>query len=249
MVYASITDQLEHGFSVFADWVPRLVGALVILIIGYLIAKLVARLIEAALGKVGFDRTVHQGTGGTWTERAVPRPGHVVGRLAFWLIMLGAISIAASVLGIDAVEAFVARIWAYMPNVIAALLIFLIAGAIAAAISRFAQRTLGETATGRIVSSVAPVLVMAVAVFMILDVLNIAGTIVTITYASLMGAVALGMALAFGLGGRGVAERMLEDAYQKGQRGREQMKRDMEHARAHRTDGRAETTITAPPTR
>src|SRR5215213_2040717 len=189
MVYASITDQLEHGFSVFADWVPSLVGALVVLIIGYLIAKLVARRIEAALGKAGFDRTVHQGTGGTWTERAVPRPGHLVGRIAFWLILLGAISIAASVLG------------------------------------------------------------MAVAVFMILDVLNIAGTIVTITYASLMGAVALGMALAFGLGGRGVAERMLEDAYQRGQRGRDQMKRDMEYARARRTDGRAETTITAPPTR
>jgi hypothetical protein len=58
--------------------------------------------------------------------------------------------------------------------------------------------------------------VMAIAVFMILNQLQIATDIVTITYAALMGAVALGMALAFGLGGREVASRMLEDAYRRG---------------------------------
>lgn len=62
-------------------------------------------------------------------------------------------------------------------------------------------------------STVVPTLIMAVAGFMILDQLEIAETIVTITYASLLGAIALGMALAFGLGGRDVAARMLEGAY------------------------------------
>ena len=63
----------------------------------------------------------------------------------------------------------------------------------------------------------APVLVMAIAAFMILDQLNIATNIVVITYAAIVGAVALGMALAFGLGGRDVAGRILESAYTKGQ--------------------------------
>jgi len=63
---------------------------------------------------------------------------------------------------------------------------------------------------------------MAIAGFMILNQLKIASDIVTITYAALMGAVALGMALAFGLGGRDVASRVLEDAYRRGrdERGR-----------------------------
>ncbi len=67
--------------------------------------------------------------------------------------------------------------------------------------------------TGKLAATALPVLVMAIAVFMILNQLRIATDIVTITYAALLGAVALGMALAFGLGGRDVASRMLEDAY------------------------------------
>ena len=69
-----------------------------------------------------------------------------------------------------------------------------------------------------------PALVIAIAVFMILNQLRIATEIVTITYAAVLGALALGMALAFGLGGRDVASRMLEDAYQ---RGREERARIM----------------------
>ena len=66
-------------------------------------------------------------------------------------------------------------------------------------------------------TTAAPALVMGIAVFMVLNQLRIATDIVTITYAALMGAVALGAALAFGLGGRDVASRMLEEAYRRGQ--------------------------------
>ena len=75
---------------------------------------------------------------------------------------------------------------------------------------------LGDTPTGKLVATALPVLSMAIAVFMILNQLKIATDIVVITYAALMGAVALGMALAFGLGGSDVASRMLEDAYRSG---------------------------------
>ena len=81
------------------------------------------------------------------------------------------------------------------------------------------------------IATVVPILIMAVAGFMILDQLQIAETIVTITYASLLGAVAFGMALAFGLGGREVAARMLEGAYQVGQQNREQIKQDLQQGR------------------
>ena len=87
---------------------------------------------------------------------------------------------------------------------------------------------MGETPTGRIVKTVAPVLVMAIAFFMILDQLEIAPTIVTITYAALIGAIALAMAIAFGLGGRDVAGRLLESAYAKGEDVKDDVKRDLD---------------------
>ena len=100
---------------------------------------------------------------------------------------------------------FLAAIYAYLPKVVAALLIFIVAGLIATAVGALVARTMGDTPTGKIVGTVVPVLVMAIAVFMILDQLEIAPQIVTITYAALMGSLGLGLALAFGLGGRQAA--------------------------------------------
>jgi Conserved TM helix len=152
----------------------------------------------------------------------------VIGTLAYWFIFLGALAIAVSQLGIPALNNFIASIGAYLPNVIAAILIFVVAGAIAAAIGGLVARTMGDTPTGKVVGSVVPVLVMAIATFMILNQLRIAPEIVTITYAALIGGVFLAMALAFGLGGREVAGQMLGDAYSKGQEQRGQVKRDMQ---------------------
>jgi hypothetical protein len=146
----------------------------------------------------------------------------------FWALFLGAVSLAVTALGIDALTEFVAAVFAYLPNVIAAILIFIVAGAVAAGVATLAQRFMGDTGLGKIVSTVAPILVMTIATFMILDQLKIAEDIVVITYAALLGAVALGSALAFGLGGREVAGQLLASAYQKGQENKEQFKRDLD---------------------
>jgi hypothetical protein len=91
-----------------------------------------------------------------------------------------------------------------------------LAVAIAAAVAGLVSRTLANTATGTIAATAALVLIMGIAVFMILNQLNIASAIVEITYAALLGSVALGLALAFWLGGRDVAARLLDDAYPSG---------------------------------
>ena len=228
MIVASISDKVENAFAVFFNWLPALVGALVVLIVGYFVAKLVGGILTRVLQRAGLDRTLHSGQGGQFVRRVAPSPSGLLGRVAFWAIFLGAISLAASVLGIAALTAFVGAIWAYLPNVIAAVLIFLVAGAVSAAVAGLVGRTMGDTPTGKIVSTAAPVLIMAIATFMILNQLKIAPEIVTITYAALLGSVALGAALAFGLGGREVAARMLEGAYQAGQQNKEQVKRDLD---------------------
>jgi hypothetical protein len=225
MLYADVGDSVQRGFDEFATWVPRLVAFLAILIVGYFVAKIVAGLVRRLLERVGFDRMLHSGTAGAWIARVTSRPSDLLGTIAFWVLFVGAISIALDALGIEAVDSFVAAVWGYVPNVIAALLIFLAAGAIAAGVAALLARTMGDTTTGRLVGTAAPILIMAIAGFMILDQLMIAEEIVTITYAALMGAIALGMALAFGLGGREVAAEMLRGAYE-GRR--EEVKRDLQ---------------------
>jgi Conserved TM helix len=225
MLYADVGDSVQRGFDEFATWVPRFVAFLAILIVGYFVAKIVARLVTKLLERVGFDRALHSGTAGTWIARVTSRPSELLGTIAFWVLFVGAISIALDALGIEAVDSFVAAVWGYVPNVIAAILIFLAAGAIAAGVAALVARTMGDTSTGRIVGTAAPILIMAIAGFMILDQLMIAEQIVTITYAALMGAIALGMALAFGLGGREVAAEMLRGAYE-GRR--DEVRRDLQ---------------------
>jgi hypothetical protein len=179
------------------------------------------------LQKAGLDRTLQSGQAGQWIHKVTTSPSKLFGRITFWALFLGAFSLAASALGIQALEDFIANIYAYLPNVIAAFLIFLVAGLVAGAVTGIVTRTMGDTTTGKVIATVAPVLIMAIAGFMILDQLKIAPAIVTITYAALIGSVALGMALAFGLGGREVASRMLEDAYQKGQESKGRVKQDL----------------------
>ena len=228
MMLFSISDSVQRAFTVFFEWIPRLAGALLVLVIGYFVAKIVAKLLFKVLQRAGLDRTLHSGQGGNFVQRVTDSPSRLLGRIAFWAIFLGAISLAASVLGIAALTGFVAAIWAYIPNVIAALAIFLVAGAISAAVAGLVSRTMGDTPLGKIVATAVPIVVMSIATFMILEQLKIATQIVTITYAAIWGAIALGSALGFGLGGRDVAARRLEGAYDAGQRNKAQFRRDLD---------------------
>jgi hypothetical protein len=256
----TVGDDLRDGFTAIFAFIPELIAALLILVLGYFVAKIVGGLLTRGLRRVGVDRTATSGQGGRWVAKVTSSPSWLIGRIAFWALFIGAISLAVTALGINALTDFVGEIFAYLPNVIAALLIFLVAGAIAGAVAALVTRTMGDTPTGKVVASVVPILIMAIAGFMILDQLRIAETIVTITYAALIGAIALGCALAFGLGGRDVAARMLEGAYQKGQeskdqvrqdirKGREQAKQDLETARQAADDGVEGDTVSGPPRR
>ena len=222
-----VADSLQRGLDQFVAFLPRLIGFLVILLIGWLIARIVKALIVKALQGVGIDGALSSGAAGPFVARALPgaRPSEAIGTIAFWFLFLGAFAIAVSQLGIQALDNFVQSIVAYLPNVVVAILIFVLAGAVAAAAGRLITGALGDTPTGRIAAAAVPVLIMGVATFMILEQLRIAPAIVEITYVALLGSVALGMAIAFGLGGRDVAGRMLEEAYRHGRVRRDEVRR------------------------
>jgi hypothetical protein len=228
MLIASVhlADSLQRGLDDLVGFLPRLIGFLVILLIGWLIARAVKALLVKALRGVGIDRALTSGPAGPHVAQAMPgaRPSEAIGVVAFWFLFLGAFAIAVSQLGIQALDNFVQSIVAYLPNVVVAILIFVLAGAIAAAASRLIAGAFGDTATGRVAGTAVPVLIMAVATFMILDQLQIAPAIVRITYIALLGSAALGMAIAFGLGGRDVAGRMLDEAYRSGRERRAEVR-------------------------
>jgi Conserved TM helix len=236
MLAASIGSTVTRAFAVFFAWLPALVGAIAVLVIGYFVAKLVAKLVYRGTHRAGLDRTLHNGPGGNVVGKVTSSPSRLLGTIAFWAIFLSAISLAASVLHIKALTAFVGAIWGYLPNVIAALAIFIVAGLIATAVAALAARVMGNTGIGRVVATGVPILVMTIATFMILDQLKIAHNIVLITYAALLGAIALGSALAFGLGGRDVAARMLEGAYSNVQENKGQWRDDLDQGMSRARD-------------
>jgi len=223
-----VGNSLQRGLDNLIGFLPNLIGFLIILAIGYIIARVVKGVVTRLLEKIGADRAMHTGSTGEYVNRVAPgfKPSSVVGWIVFWFLFLGALAIAVSQLGIAALNNFVTAIGAYLPNVLAAVVIFVVAVAVSGLVGGFVARTMGDTPTGKVVGSVVPVLIMAIGTFMVLDQLKIASQIVTITYAALLGGIFLAMALAFGLGGRDVAGRMLEEAYDRGRENRGRFKRD-----------------------
>ena len=236
-----VGDSLQRGLDNLIGFLPNLIGFLIILAIGYIIARVVKSVVTKLLEKVGADRAMHTGSTGEYVNRVAPgfKPSGVVGTIAFWFLFLGALAIAVSQLGIAALDNFVVAIGAYLPNLVAAVLIFVVAVALSGAVGGLVARTMGDTPTGKVVGSVVPVLIMAIGIFMVLDQLQIAPQIVTITYAALLGGIFLATALAFGLGGREVAGRMLADAYDRGRENREQFRRDTAVGEQRAAAGRA----------
>ncbi|HWJ11506.1 MAG TPA: hypothetical protein VNS46_19155, partial [Nocardioides sp.] len=150
----------------------------------------------------------------------------------FWLIFVFFAFSAIGALKIPAVTTFMNDVLGYLPNVIAAIVIFVAAALVSGAVAAGIAKVMGDTPTGKVAATVLPAVVMVIAMFMILEQLQIAPEIVRIAFAATMGALALGLALAFGLGGQSVARRMLEDAYSKGREQKEQVTSDLETGRA-----------------
>jgi hypothetical protein len=243
-----IGDSVQRAFDRFFEFLPNLLGCLLLLLVGFIVAKIVQGVVKALLNKMGVDERLRSSDANRYVEGILPGSSVSSGiaRVVFWLVFVFFIFTAIAALGVDALTGFMNDVLGYLPNVIAAILIFVVAALLAGAVAVAVRRFMGDTPTGRIVSTVVPALVMVIALFMILNQLRIAEDIVVIAFACTMGALALGLALAFGLGGRGVAERMLEDAYRSGREAREQMRRDIETGRARaRSEWESSTSSTS----
>ena len=228
-----VATSIQKALDSLVGFIPNILGFLIILLVGYLIARVVKTVVAKLLEKLGVDRALHESSAGQYVERVSPdaHPSRLIGAVAFWFIFIYAIAAAIGALKIPSLTNFMANVQNYLPNVIAAVLIFVVGAALAGAVGGFAQKLMGDTSTGRVARAVGPGLILAIVVFMVLTQLKIAPTIVTATYIGLIGMLALAGALAFGLGGRDIAHDLLSNAYGSAQDNKDQVKQDMQTGR------------------
>src|SRR4028119_2245135 len=108
----NVGDSLQQGLDRLISFLPKLLGFLIILLIGYIVARVVKTVITKALEGIGVDRALHSGHAGQYVNKVAPNTSvsDVIGKVAFWFIFLGALAIAVSQLGIAALDKFVASI-------------------------------------------------------------------------------------------------------------------------------------------
>jgi small-conductance mechanosensitive channel len=206
---------LQEAISVFLSYIPQLIGAIVILIVGYIIAKVLQAVLGRVLQAIGFDRWMERGGIKQFFDRAETNqtPHSILGKLVFWFVFIIAITMAADALGIPQVSAVLAQLIAYIPNIIAAILILILAALLANFLAGIVR---GATGSG-LLGSVAQYAIMVYAIFAAITQLGIAVELTAPTFLIVLGAVALAAAIAFGIGGREVAADIIQKAYNRGQ--------------------------------
>ena len=223
-----IGDSFQNTTDGIFDFLPNLVGFLLILLVGYIVAKVVAGIVGKLLEKVHLDRKLHESSARRYVDAVLPgaSAANGIARIVFWFIFIFFITAAIGALGIPAATGFMNDVLAYLPNVVVAILIFIVAALLSGAIAGAVVKFMGDTPTGKVVGTVAPAVIMTIAFFMILEQLQIAPEIVRIAFTAIMFALALGLALAFGLGGRELAADMLRQAKDKGSDAAARVKQD-----------------------
>ena len=216
-MYDALTDRLEEGIYQIVAFLPRLAAALGILMVGLAIAKMVERGTDLALHRIGFDRWMQEGGVTEALERAGTTldPSSVIAKLVFWTMMLLVILLSANALGITAVSVLFAELLAYVPNVIAAVMVLVLGILLGEFIKDLVLASAGGLQGGFNLARAAKAAIILLAVFMALDQLNIAQDIVLVFFIAVVGAAALAAGIAFGLGGREVAAQITREWYER----------------------------------
>ena len=208
-----LVEPIRESLRQIGAFVPRLLLAIVVLLVGWLVAKLVRFAIVKALHavnfnvvteKAGIDRFLSQGGTDIDTIR-------VLGALFFWLVILAALMVAFNTLDLAYVTDLIGRIVLFVPRVMVAVVI-LVFGAyfarfIGTALATY-LRNIGAREAG-LMGRLALYAIMAFVIMIALDQIGL-GDIIRETFLVLVGAVALALAIAFGLGGQRRAGEIIE---------------------------------------
>lgn len=197
--------------SIFA-FVPRLISFLVILFLGWIIAKALERTVNWLLRRIGFDRMA-QRVGLTRIEQRMNihlDAVRLLGRIVFWFVFLIFLLPAVDSLGLTTISALLSTLITYIPNVFVAVLIFFL-GMLLATFVADVVRSFMSTRYGNptIYANIARSAILGLTALMALEQLGVAPTLLNILFTAIIGALALAFGLAFGLGGRETAQHWL----------------------------------------
>jgi len=203
---------VSSAWSNVITFVPKLAAALLIILVGYLIAKVIAGVLNKVLERVGFDRAVERGGIKQALARSKYDPSDIIAKLAFWLIFLVTLQIAFGVFGPNPVSNLLQGLIAYLPNVLVAIVIVVVAAAIAKAVNDLLTSLLSSVSGGQLIARGAGIAVLVFGAFAALDQLQIAPRIVTGLWYAILAIVVGSAVVAIGGGGIRTMQRYWERA-------------------------------------
>lgn len=212
----TVVAALNNSLSQFLEFLPKLVGAILIFVLGLLVASLVKTAVMRLLGvaqieplaeRVGLARVLRSMNTDITTQE-------VFGELIRWAIILVFLIPASEVLGLPQLSQLINGLVNYIPNVVVAVIILMVAAVVADILAEIvggASHALGSS-TANVLAAVSKYTVIVFAVMAALSELGIAKDIINALIWGIVAMVALAGGLAFGLGGRDTAAQILEAA-------------------------------------
>jgi small-conductance mechanosensitive channel len=212
-----IADALVQSWRNFASafvlFVPQLVAATIIFAGGLVVALIARRVVQRLLVWLRFDRlTLRTGASEMLSKAEMPTADVLIGKMVFWIVWIGFIVSAVDTLQLRPLQGLVDEFFRFVPRFLVALLVLSLAFLVANFLWR--ATLLSSVNAGvpgaRLLSGALRVLVIAIGTVMALEQLGLRTSVVLTAFAITFGAVMLGLAIAFGLGGRDAAKQLLE---------------------------------------
>ena len=210
----ALVESWRNFATAFVLFVPRLVAATIIFAGGFFVALLIRRAIQRLMASLGADRlSMRIGASEMLRQADMPTAEVLIAKIVFWLVWIGFIVSAVDTLQFAPFQGLVAEFFRFVPRFLVALLVL----AIGFLVGNFLWRAtlLASVNAGlpgaRLLSGALRILVIAIGVVMALEQLGLATAVVLTAFAITFGALMLGLAIAFGLGGRDAAKQLLEE--------------------------------------
>ena len=192
---------LGDAWAAIATFLPKLIAFLLILVIGYFIAKAIARLLDGLLERIGFDRWVERGGIKQALERSRFDASDLLSKIVFYVVFLFVLQLAFGVFGPNPISDLLRGVISYLPKLFAALVILVVGSAIAAGVKEIVEASLGGLSYGRALAMVSSGAILLITVFAALDQLEIAPNIVNGLFYAILAIIVGSAVVAIGGGG------------------------------------------------
>lgn len=213
MILNELSQAWGEFVRAFAHLLPRLLAVLIIVLVGWVIAYLLMIALRSVLRLVKFDRLSERaGAAQLLTSAALPPPSELLCQLVFWLTWLSIGLAGVSFLGIAGMQHDIAIFFLFLPKLFVALLIVFL-GMLAA--NFFARAALlaavnADLPSPQLLRDAVRVVIAVLAISMAFEEIGLAQKTILIAFSIVFGALMLGLAIAFGMGGRNLARHFLE---------------------------------------